>query len=251
MQFDWWTFGLQLVNFLILLWLLQRFLYRPVQNVIQQRRELVERKQAQAEQLRQKAEKEREKLERLQKEFDAGREKRLADLNRELEEKRKEALAELQAEMDEMKRKAQVEIAAERRQALKDLQGEIARLAAAMAAKVLSERAPQTHLSFEPLESALSQLSAMEKVRVLRDLSKDGAKIRVVTPAPLPTDAEEDWRKRLSDFVGHDGLVSFETDPALIDGAEVRFPHAVLNVSFADALNKLKESVQENDIAQG
>ena len=32
MQFDWWTFALQVVNFLILVWLLQHFLYGPVQS---------------------------------------------------------------------------------------------------------------------------------------------------------------------------------------------------------------------------
>lgn len=249
MQFDLWTFGLQLVNFLILLWLLQRFLYRPVQNIIEQRRALVEGKQAEAERLRQTAEEERDKLERLQKEFESGREKRLADLNRELEAKRVQARTERLLEMKEMKRKAQSEIAAERRQALLDIQGEVAHLATAMATKVLSERTPQTHLLFEPVENALERLSDAEKERILRDLSKDSAKIRVVTPAPLPADAEEHWRKRLDDFVGRAGPISFETDPTLIDGVEVRFPHAVLNVNFADALGKLKESIQENDIA--
>ena len=39
MQFSWWTFLIQGVNFLVLVWLLQRFLYKPVAEVIARRRE--------------------------------------------------------------------------------------------------------------------------------------------------------------------------------------------------------------------
>ncbi|MBN8902597.1 MAG: F0F1 ATP synthase subunit alpha, partial [Rhodospirillales bacterium] len=38
MQIDWWTLGLQAVNVLILIWILSRFLFRPVAAMIEQRR---------------------------------------------------------------------------------------------------------------------------------------------------------------------------------------------------------------------
>ena len=37
MQLDWTTFLLQVINFLVLVWLLKRFLYRPVMEVIARR----------------------------------------------------------------------------------------------------------------------------------------------------------------------------------------------------------------------
>jgi F-type H+-transporting ATPase subunit b len=42
MNFDWPTFLLEVLNFFILLWILQRFLYRPIQEVIQARRQKIE-----------------------------------------------------------------------------------------------------------------------------------------------------------------------------------------------------------------
>ena len=38
MRLDWWTFALQTVNFAILVWLLHRFLYKPVLRMIDARR---------------------------------------------------------------------------------------------------------------------------------------------------------------------------------------------------------------------
>src|SRR5579885_2732449 len=48
MAFDWSTLALQTVNFAVLAWLLQRFLYAPVLRLIEARRADVERRYADA-----------------------------------------------------------------------------------------------------------------------------------------------------------------------------------------------------------
>ena len=55
MALDWSTLALEAVNFLILVWLLQRFLYHPVLAAIDRRREATERILAQAEAARNEA----------------------------------------------------------------------------------------------------------------------------------------------------------------------------------------------------
>ena len=39
MRIDWWTLALQAANFLVLVWLLQHFLYRPVLGIIAERQQ--------------------------------------------------------------------------------------------------------------------------------------------------------------------------------------------------------------------
>jgi F-type H+-transporting ATPase subunit b len=34
MKIDWWTLGLQTINILVLVWILSRFLFRPVSDMI-------------------------------------------------------------------------------------------------------------------------------------------------------------------------------------------------------------------------
>ena len=38
MRIDWWTLALQTVNVLILIWILSRFLFRPIMAIIEERR---------------------------------------------------------------------------------------------------------------------------------------------------------------------------------------------------------------------
>ena len=46
MELDWTTFILELINFLVLIWLLNRFLYKPVMKVIAQRKTTIQKTQA-------------------------------------------------------------------------------------------------------------------------------------------------------------------------------------------------------------
>ena len=42
MEFNWTTFSFEIINFLILVWILQRFLYKPVTNAIARRKAAIE-----------------------------------------------------------------------------------------------------------------------------------------------------------------------------------------------------------------
>ena len=55
MHLDWWTLGLQTINFAILVWLLQRFLYKPVLRMIDARKTQIEREYGDAAAAAQKA----------------------------------------------------------------------------------------------------------------------------------------------------------------------------------------------------
>jgi len=55
MNFSWWSFALQAANFLILVWLLRRFLFKPVSAIVARRKEEIARGMAEASAEKQKA----------------------------------------------------------------------------------------------------------------------------------------------------------------------------------------------------
>ena len=56
MEFDWTTFVLEALNFLVLVWLLKRFFYQPVLAEIEARRDATAKTIADAETVRREAE---------------------------------------------------------------------------------------------------------------------------------------------------------------------------------------------------
>ena len=118
MLIDWFTVGAQAVNFLILVWLMKRFLYKPVLAAIDAREQKISGELQQAADAKTQAEKEREDLrvqtEALQErreellraaavDADAQRQHLLEDARRESEELRSKSMTALRAEQAELK----------------------------------------------------------------------------------------------------------------------------------------------------
>jgi F-type H+-transporting ATPase subunit b len=104
MNLDWSTFLLEIINFLVLVWILKRFLYKPVLDVIERRKASIAKTLSDAEAMRGEAEalkrqyddklaaldREKERARAaLQEELQAERERRLAALGLTVEEERK------------------------------------------------------------------------------------------------------------------------------------------------------------------
>lgn len=70
---DWFTVIAQVINFLILVWLLKRFLYKPILNAIDAREKRVADELANADTKKAEAEKEKEEFKHKNEEFDQQR----------------------------------------------------------------------------------------------------------------------------------------------------------------------------------
>ena len=93
MQIDWFTFGAQIVNFLILIGLLKRFLYGPILDAMDRRQASIRDRIAKAESKEEEAEQEAEKYRSLQSAFEAHRAERMQAAEEDAEARRHELLA--------------------------------------------------------------------------------------------------------------------------------------------------------------
>src|SRR5580765_3724482 len=73
MLIDWFTVGAQALNFLVLVWLLKRFLYKPILNAIDAREKRITAELADADAMRGEAQKQRDEFQHKNEEFDRQR----------------------------------------------------------------------------------------------------------------------------------------------------------------------------------
>lgn len=95
MQLDWTTFLLEVINFLVLLWILQRFLYKPVMASLDARQQRIKDETVRAEQLRGEAEALRLQYETQLADWAKQHEASRHQLDAELQQARSKALDEL------------------------------------------------------------------------------------------------------------------------------------------------------------
>ncbi|WP_423226130.1 F0F1 ATP synthase subunit B [Candidatus Amarolinea aalborgensis] len=127
----------QIINFLILFFLLRRFLLKPVMNMLDARRQRIEDGMKAADRARQAAETERAELMKKLDEERRAAQSRIAAVASDSEKVRESILATAQAEAEEIKTKARADASAERAQMLRDMQRQVADLAVLAAERIL------------------------------------------------------------------------------------------------------------------
>jgi len=251
MQIDWWTLALQAFNFLILVWLLSRFLYRPIKEVIEKRKALAGEAFAEAEAQKREAEAARKRFEDDRAALAGERQDMLKTLHQEMEGERARALEDAKKKADGMLDSARAAIAGEREAVTADMRAQATGLARDMAAALLREVGPTapTEPFLDRITRHLTEMGAEERARLRKDLAGEEARLTVVTAADLTADEQARWRDGLEPLLHLDGRIAFSTDPDILGGAALRFPHASLTFTWADQLDQAKEMLQSDATA--
>lgn len=238
----WWTFALQVVNFLVLVWLLERFLYRPVQRTIAARQRQATELVEQANTARGAAETMRADVEHAREGIAAERERTIAEARAAAAAERDELLGAARATADEIAAAGRSALDDERHRVLAELEAHAGELAAAIAARLLGQLGSPAFddALFARLVAYLDALPA-ERSRVLAGQAAAG--VEVVTAHEPPAEVAARWREQLAARLGDAARLSFRVDPALVAGVELHFRTAVVRLSWRDALGRAEEAL--------
>jgi F-type H+-transporting ATPase subunit b len=244
---DWFTIVAQALNFLILVWLMKRFLYKPVLDAIDEREKRIATELANADAKKAEAQKEHDEFQHKNTEFD---QQRAALLSKATDEAR----AEGQRLLEEA-RKAAVDISSKRQEALKNeeqtlhqaIRQRTQQEVFAIARKALQD------LATVSLEERLGEVFT-RRLRELNGKAKEalGEAIKTASdPAvvhstfDLPAEQRAAIQNALNETFSAEVRVQFETAPDLIGGIELTTNGQKVAWSIADYLTSLEEGVDE------
>lgn len=129
----------EIINFLILLVAMKRFLYKPILRIIDQRREMIQKDLSEASDSKKKA---AELKQGYEAKIQAARNEAheiIAQAEKRGNERREEIIAEAQAEATRIKERAMEEIDLAKRQALSQVRDEVSTISLMIAQKFLEE----------------------------------------------------------------------------------------------------------------
>jgi F-type H+-transporting ATPase subunit b len=249
-ELNWTTFILEIVNFLVLVWILQRFLYKPVLAVIARRRAGIEQTLAEAKKVHAEAEQLQQKYEGRLSDWEQERQQARAKLQQEIETERTRRQQELETALAQEREKAQV--AEERRLQDTIRKGEETALqqGARFAARLLQEAAGP-ELEARLLELLLTELQQLpeERLTTLRESwAEPPAEIRVSSAYPLGDAQRQRLQQALAATTGLTVPVQFEQDPELVAGLRIAIGAWVLGANVRDELKSFAELGPVNTI---
>jgi len=243
MQLDWTTLALEIVNFLVLLWLLTRFLYRPVAAALAQRRAALEREMREAHEAQAQAVALRTQYENRQAAWERERDAARARLREEVEAERGRRLAELREALERERQRRQALDEREAAHRADALEREALRQASAFASRLLAGLAGP-EIETRIVDMALAELAALPAARraALQAAAREGAAAGVASAYPLSSAQQQGLSAAMAEAAGKPLGAKFATDASLLAGLRIELGPWVLGANLRDELAAFAES---------
>lgn len=244
MKFNIWTLLFQIINFVVLLYILRRILYKPIREIIEKRRGLIaktvedaEKTKKEALALKEKNQKELNKVKELQSQMlEQTREEALKDRSKLLDEANKEA-----AKINE-KEKALID--AEKIRIELELKNKTLEMVSVFASNLLKD------ISDEELHRSIFRKLLKENGKIVSDISKIKEKeeilnIDLFTAYPLPMDDVKTFKETLESQLAKKIKMNTTVDKTLIAGVRIKAYDMIYDSSLAGQINALASQLKE------
>jgi F-type H+-transporting ATPase subunit b len=237
-ELDWTTFVLEIINFLVLVWILQRFLYRPVMNIVAQRRASIGQSLQEAQTTQQQAAALKAQYENRLADWQQERETARQQLRDEIETLRQKLMAELQTQLAEQRQKEQVLIARREENLLRETRQQAQVLSEQFAAKLLSRLAVPA-VEGQLLKMLLEDLASLPEAqrKTLAAAQRGGqAPLQVVSAFALDDAQRQVLTTALQKALGTALNCEFREDPAVLAGVSIHIGAYYLQANLKDEL---------------
>ncbi|MEZ5758369.1 MAG: F0F1 ATP synthase subunit B [Emcibacteraceae bacterium] len=240
MQFDLWTFGLQTVNFLVLVWLLKIFLYTPVAKIIERRQAGIRAAQDEADRAKKNAENEAAQFKQKTDEIEAEREQIIADARIAESKAYDDLIIQGQSEIAHMRDLTKRDIEREKNKAKSEIRRGATELAISLSRQILAESA-NGYIDEYFLDKVKNHLKALpvSEFKNLQDQLKDGM-LTIISAEKLQSQMKKKWQDAIQEIFESKVKLSFSVDKKLIAGVNLQFPDGLLSFNWNDILEQAK-----------
>ena len=236
MLIDWFTVIAQVINFLILVWLLKRFLYRPILNAIDAREKRIAAKIADADTKEAEAQKQREEYQQKNEVFDQQRNAHMNEVLEAAKAERAQLLDAVRQESEDLRVRLQQALRNEQHSLDEELSRRAREEVFAIARKTLSDLAG-TSLEQRMTEIFLDRLRELNTAQITElksafKISSDALRVRTAFKLTAQQRAAIE-------------TVEFIIVPDLVSGIEISCNGRKIAWSIADYLGSLAKSVDD------
>ena len=245
MLLDRFTIFAQVVNFLVLVLLLRRFLYKPILRAMEDRQAKITQQVEEAEKIKQEASHEKETYQEKHRKLEHEREHLLAQTRQQADSELHQMLHEARAEVDETRARWLQSVEQEKEAFLRELRGRSTHQIYEAARRALADLA-SAELEAQIIRvflQRLNQLDAESWQTLEAELQKAGQEIVVYSSFAVPEKSRREIQQTLHQYLPNPGGARFETDPDLLCGIELRAGGYLLAWSLGDYLASIEREL--------
>jgi len=247
MLIDWFTVVAQVINFLILVWVMKRYLYRPILHAIDEREKKIAAELADADAKRTDAKKERDEFSQKNAALDQQRTDLTSKARSEAETLKDQLVKEARLAADEVTAKRQESMKTDARNLNQALIQRAQQEVFAISRKTLVDLAGASleELISENFIKRLRGMTSAAKAELAEGITSVAEPAVIRSAFPLPREQRSAIQQAINETLAADVHAQFETTPEIISGIELTAGGKKLAWSIADYLTSLETGVGE------
>jgi F-type H+-transporting ATPase subunit b len=239
------TILLQMANFIIMAFILYRFLFKPLQNVLKERENGILRAMDQAQLAKKEAEETRLLYEEKSNNIDAEISARKNEARIVIERTRQQMLRDVQTQVEQIEAQTEETLTKLQEEAIHQHKATIGELASHFSKGILSDlMSKQLQENFE--REFLNRINNLDLSSFLEGTSPEETNfIKVIMASKPPETFEKKLGEILDNKLSREIDLSYEVDPSLVAGGILRFENKLIDGSLVGQINLLKQKYQE------
>jgi F-type H+-transporting ATPase subunit b len=249
MKIDWITVIAQAVNFVILVLLLKRFLYKPIVKAIDDRDKKIADQLQDAANKQAEAKKQQDEFEAKNKEFDDQKATMMAKARQDSDAEKKRLIEEARKEADEFSAKLKESLQNEEKSLSTEIVNSTKQEVFAITRKALTDLAGRTleAIMADVFVEKLNALNKDEKEQLIKAVTADVGKgtVKIITAFSLEAPQQKIIKHAINEAFDATKHVAFIVAPELICGIELNANGYKIGWSINDYLNSLQKKVDE------
>ncbi|SMP52110.1 F0F1 ATP synthase subunit delta [Anoxynatronum buryatiense] len=244
MNINWFEIIAQMINFFILLFLLQKLFYKPVIKAMDDRQQRIRDNQTKSDEKMKKADELIETYHNNLAELEKEKDKQLEMAKQQAEEKKEELIAAYKEEAEQKRSDYMKEVEEEQERFIQDLRASLGHNAVKIAEHILGSFSKEK-LSAKVYDSFMAKVAALDEDILREDMASKEECIILISSEELSEQQKESLEKMLKEKVGTYKEIAYEVDEALIQGYELKLETLTVHTNVRKYLEEAEKNVQQ------
>lgn len=242
MAFNWFTVIAQIINFLILLFILRLVLYKPIFRFMKERRDNIAKKVKDAEMKIKEGEDRKKEYDEKIEEFEKDKQKRRAEFLYDMAERKQESLAKLKKDVEKEKSKIDKQLITHREKIIDNVNKIISQKFVKFVENVFGSLSSNS-IEEKMLELFVTKLKTSNKKTIFdfnRVITKNKGVVDIFTAFELHKKSKKSLEDALADMKIKFKKIKFNIKPELMVGVELKVDNSYITWNIKEILEGLE-----------
>lgn len=244
MNINWFEIIAQMINFFILLFLLQKFFYKPVIKAMDDRQQRIRDNQKKSEEKMKKADDLIETYNHNLAELEKEKDQQLEMAKQQAQEKKEELMAAYKEEAAQKRSDYIKEVDEEQERFINDLRAALGHNAVNIARHILGAFSEEK-LSEKVFDSFVKKVKEIDEETLKEDVESKDERIILISSEKLSDEQKKTLEKVLKEKVGTYKEIAYEVDETLIQGYELKLETLTVHTNVRKYLEEAEKNIQQ------